>query len=201
MSGQLPLTPNAGPNMLREWKLACPKSDLGLVFPTGAGNPEAHSHCSPGLVTLIAAGVTTEEEHPTASRSSAPNTHLSAHLPALLRLMVHQQAIGWRLGASRQGCAGAPRSFIDHADDGRLWASVPPRGRFAESAAAEGITIRRQLRQSELDACLMAWFPCYPWQKYSMVAAVVMDLSQADHDLFGCLFEHHSRRIFRTVIC
>src|SRR6202046_423118 len=39
----VPLTPNVV-NMLREWKLACPKSDLGLVFPTGAGNPEAHSN-------------------------------------------------------------------------------------------------------------------------------------------------------------
>jgi integrase len=39
----VPLTPNVV-NVLREWKLACPKSDLGLVFPTGAGNPEAHSN-------------------------------------------------------------------------------------------------------------------------------------------------------------
>lgn len=29
-------------NTLREWKLACPKGDLGLVFPTGAGNVEHH---------------------------------------------------------------------------------------------------------------------------------------------------------------
>jgi len=29
-------------NTLREWKLACPKSGLGLVFPTGAGNVEYH---------------------------------------------------------------------------------------------------------------------------------------------------------------
>jgi integrase len=31
-------------NTLREWKLACPKGDFGLVFPTGAGNIEAHSN-------------------------------------------------------------------------------------------------------------------------------------------------------------
>jgi len=54
----VPLTPNVV-NMLREWKLACPKSDLGLVFPTGAGNPEAHSNIvHRGLApTLIKAGV------------------------------------------------------------------------------------------------------------------------------------------------
>ena len=57
----VPLTPNVV-NMLREWKLACPKSDLGLVFPTGAGNPEAHSNIvHRGLApTLIKAGVVTE---------------------------------------------------------------------------------------------------------------------------------------------
>src|SRR6185437_2100473 len=39
----VPLTPIVV-NTLREWKLACPKSDKGLVFPTGAGNVEAHSN-------------------------------------------------------------------------------------------------------------------------------------------------------------
>jgi integrase len=28
-------------NTLKEWKLACPKGDLNLVFPTGKGNIEA----------------------------------------------------------------------------------------------------------------------------------------------------------------
>jgi integrase len=31
-------------NALKEWKLACPKGALGLVFPNGAGNIEAHSN-------------------------------------------------------------------------------------------------------------------------------------------------------------
>jgi integrase len=31
-------------NALREWKLVCPKGDLGLVFPTGNGNIESHSN-------------------------------------------------------------------------------------------------------------------------------------------------------------
>ncbi len=55
----VPLTPLVL-NTLREWKLACPKGKLGLVFPTGAGNVEHHPNIvERGLKpTLIAAGVT-----------------------------------------------------------------------------------------------------------------------------------------------
>jgi len=54
----VPLTPIVV-NTLREWKLASPKSDKGLVFPTGAGNVEAHSNIvHRGLgPTLVSAGV------------------------------------------------------------------------------------------------------------------------------------------------
>lgn len=31
-------------NTLREWKLACPKGDLGLVFPNGSGKIESHAN-------------------------------------------------------------------------------------------------------------------------------------------------------------
>ena len=31
-------------NALREWKLACPKSDLDLVFPNGIGNVESYAN-------------------------------------------------------------------------------------------------------------------------------------------------------------
>jgi integrase len=31
-------------NALREWRLVCPKGDLGLAFPTGSGNIESHSN-------------------------------------------------------------------------------------------------------------------------------------------------------------
>lgn len=55
----VPLTPLVM-NTLREWKIACPKGKLGLVFPTGAGNVEQHPNIiERGLKpTLIAAGVT-----------------------------------------------------------------------------------------------------------------------------------------------
>src|SRR5690606_7245503 len=46
-------------NTLREWKLACPKGDLGLVFPNGKGNVESLANIiNRGLIpTLIRAGV------------------------------------------------------------------------------------------------------------------------------------------------
>jgi integrase len=39
----IPLTPMAV-NALRQWKDECPKGDLGLVFPNGAGNVESHQN-------------------------------------------------------------------------------------------------------------------------------------------------------------
>lgn len=49
-------------NTLREWKLKCPKGDLGLVFPTGTGAIEYHANIvKRGLIpTQIAAGVTAD---------------------------------------------------------------------------------------------------------------------------------------------
>jgi integrase len=39
----LPLPPTVI-NTLREWRLACPKGEIGLVFPNGAGNVENHQN-------------------------------------------------------------------------------------------------------------------------------------------------------------
>jgi len=57
----VPLTPIVV-NTLREWKLACPKSDDSLVFPSSGGRVEHHKNIvERGLVpTLIAAGVTVD---------------------------------------------------------------------------------------------------------------------------------------------
>ncbi|MCF3935265.1 site-specific integrase [Acuticoccus sp. M5D2P5] len=54
----IPLPPLAA-NTLREWKLACPKGELGLVFPNGAGNVESLGNMTRrGLwATQLAAGV------------------------------------------------------------------------------------------------------------------------------------------------
>ncbi|MET3925974.1 tyrosine-type recombinase/integrase [Devosia sp. 2618] len=57
---KVPLTPMTV-NVLKEWKLACPKGEMDLVFPTGAGKVEGHSNLvNRGLIpTMISAGVTT----------------------------------------------------------------------------------------------------------------------------------------------
>jgi integrase len=54
-------------NTLREWKLACPKGDLDLVFPNGVGKVEFHVNViHRGLVwpNMIAAGVVTQTGAP-----------------------------------------------------------------------------------------------------------------------------------------
>ena len=50
-------------NALKEWKLACPNGELGLVFPNGAGNLEYHANIIKRAYhpAQIAAGVTVEE--------------------------------------------------------------------------------------------------------------------------------------------
>jgi integrase len=47
-------------NSLREWKLVCPKGDLGLVFPTGNGKVESHSNIAQrGFAPIqVSAGIT-----------------------------------------------------------------------------------------------------------------------------------------------
>ena len=42
--------------VLREWKLACPKGELGLVFPNGSGNIESHTNIiNRGLLPAMSA--------------------------------------------------------------------------------------------------------------------------------------------------
>ena len=61
----VPLTPIVV-NTLRGWKIACPKSEAGLVFPSTGGLVEHHKNIvERGLVpTLIAASIVTEREGP-----------------------------------------------------------------------------------------------------------------------------------------
>ena len=71
----VPLTPVVV-NALCEWKLACPKSAAELVFPSTGGLVEHHKNIvERGLIpTLVAGGVTVEEEGPTARCSSTSST-------------------------------------------------------------------------------------------------------------------------------
>ena len=52
-------------NTLREWRLACPKGDLGLVFPTARGRVEHHKNIVRALApVLVAAGLTDKAGKP-----------------------------------------------------------------------------------------------------------------------------------------
>jgi integrase len=52
-------------NTLREWKLACPKGEHGLVFPTAKGDIEHHKNIVRALSpVLVAAGLTTTAGKP-----------------------------------------------------------------------------------------------------------------------------------------
>jgi integrase len=51
--------------ILKEWKLACPKGEHGLVFPSTTGNIEHHSNMLRGLApVLIAAGLKKKDGQP-----------------------------------------------------------------------------------------------------------------------------------------
>jgi integrase len=52
-------------NALREWKLACPKGELGLVFPTPSGRIARHNNIVRALKsTMVAAGLTNQDGKP-----------------------------------------------------------------------------------------------------------------------------------------
>jgi len=73
-------------NALKEWKLACPKGDLNLVFPNGRGNVESHSNIfRRGFAPLqIKCGIT--------NKAAKPKYSLHALRHAAASLFIEQ---GW----------------------------------------------------------------------------------------------------------
>jgi integrase len=66
-------------NTLREWKLICPKGELGLVFPNGIGRIESHANIrNRGLIPAqVAAGVVTAN-----GKAKYPGLHSLRHFYA-----------------------------------------------------------------------------------------------------------------------
>ena len=61
---EIPLAPQAL-SELREWKMACPKTEADLVFPTRTGKVEHHASVFRGLETvMVRAGVVDKEGRP-----------------------------------------------------------------------------------------------------------------------------------------
>jgi integrase len=87
-------------NTLREWKLACPKSEFGLVFPTGAGQVEYHVNIVlRGLVPVqVAAGVVMKD-------GSAKYTGLHS--------LRHFYA-SWCINRKEDGGLGLPLKVVQH---------------------------------------------------------------------------------------
>jgi integrase len=81
----IPLFPIVA-NTLREWKLKCPKGDLGLVFPNGDGKVEFHVNIvERGLKpTMIAAGVTTSAGDKSTLAAKYTGLHALRHFYASL---------------------------------------------------------------------------------------------------------------------
>jgi integrase len=87
-------------NALREWKLACPKSEFGLVFPTGAGEVEYHSNIvTRGLAPVqVAAGVVAK-----GGRAKYPGLHALRHFYA-----------SWCINRREDGGLGLPLKVVQH---------------------------------------------------------------------------------------
>ena len=74
-------------NTLKEWKLACPKSEVDLVFPNGAGKVESLG-----------------QHHQSRADPSAEAKYTGLRRSPLLRVLVHQSHCRWRLGLAPKSC-------------------------------------------------------------------------------------------------
>lgn len=103
-------------NALREWKLACPKSDLGLVFPTGAGEIEYHSNIvTRGLApVLVASGVTVPmlDKHGKRVTDDDGKPLVAAKYTGLHALR-HFYA-SWCINRKEDGGLGLPLKIVQH---------------------------------------------------------------------------------------
>lgn len=85
-------------NALREWKLRCPKGELGLVFPNGAGKFENHSNLVQRILgpTQVAAGVVNKSGKP-----RYPGLHALRHFYA-----------SWCINRVEDGGLGLPAKMV-----------------------------------------------------------------------------------------
>jgi integrase len=87
-------------NTLREWRLACPTSELGLVFPNGSGQVEFYANiCTRGLwPAQIAAGVVTKD-----GKAKYTGLHALRHFYA-----------SWCINRREDGGLGLPLKMVQH---------------------------------------------------------------------------------------
>ena len=133
-------------NSLKEWKLACPNGELGLVFPTASGSVEHHSNIVRAFQpVVIAAGLTV----PALDKQGAPITDANGNHPVEakytgLHALRHFYA-SWCINARQDGGLELPPKIVQarlgHASIVMtldLYGHLFPRGDDgAELAAAE----------------------------------------------------------------
>jgi integrase len=87
-------------NTLREWKMPCPKGELGLVFPSNKGNIENHANIvQRGLAPAqIAAGVVTK-----GGKAKYTGLHALRHFYA-----------SWCINRTEDGGLGLPLKVVQH---------------------------------------------------------------------------------------
>ena len=118
-------------NALREWKLACPKTDFDLVFPSKFGRIEHHATLvRRGLApAMIRAGVVTKT-----GQAKYPGLRALRHFYASWCI---NRRVDRRARIAAQAGAGQVRSRHDQANGGLLWDLFPRGDDLAELAAAE----------------------------------------------------------------
>ena len=134
-------------NTLKEWKLACPKGELGLVFPNTLGNMGSRRHREPLPVADHGCGWRCRCQ----GRGQIYRPSLAA---ALLCLMAHQPEEGWWSGTAAKDRAGPHGALLDCRDDGHLLASIPQQRRWQRigggGKAAIGVNATQTRHSGEL---------------------------------------------------
>jgi integrase len=102
---------------LKHWKLACPISELDLVFPTATGG----GRLSQGYA---AQSRRHHEGSACGGQKRQPEIRLTCHA-ALLRVVVHQPQSRWRARTAAQERVTTARAFVDCDHARHLRASVP----------------------------------------------------------------------------
>jgi integrase len=126
-------------NVLREWKLSCPKGELGLVFPNGAGGVESHANIvNRGLLPkMIKAGVAVD----TGKKDDDGNPVMVAKYSGLHALR-HFYA-SWLINRPQEGGLGLPIKLVQErmghssiAQTANTYTHLFPRSDDAEEMAA-----------------------------------------------------------------
>ena len=106
-------------NALREWKLACPKGEHGLLFPTPSGDIALHNNVVRAFTkTVRTAGLKFERR---------TEVHRPTCTTSLLCIVVHQPGGSRRTRLAAEGGATTAWTFINHHDNGHVRSLIPGR--------------------------------------------------------------------------